>query len=116
MELSTIIPSPKASPPSVKTFNVSPVKYMSENVEIIAIGIDNAITIVARTLFKKSSKIKTEITPPISKFCVTEETDSSIKSDVSITVVSSAPSGNCSFNSSYLRQSHVRRQLYLHLR
>src|SRR5690625_6378166 len=75
---------------------------MSENVEIIAIGIDNAITIVARTLFKKSSKIKTEIAPPISKFCVTDETDSSIKSDVSMTVVSSAPSGNCSFNSSLL--------------
>src|SRR5699024_8951437 len=65
MELSTIIPIPSASPPSVNMFNVSPVKYISAKVEIIAIGIDNPITTVARTLFKNSNNINTEMTPPI---------------------------------------------------
>src|SRR5690625_7028428 len=58
IELSTIIPSPKASPPSVRTFSDSPVKYMRENVETTAIGIDTPITIVARILFTKRSKTK----------------------------------------------------------
>src|SRR5699024_6343420 len=100
IELSTIIPIPSASPPSVNMLSVSPVKYMSAKVEIIAIGIDKPITIVARILFRKSNKIKMDMAPPIKIFEITESTASSINSDVSIITSNSTPSGNSAFNPS----------------
>src|SRR5690625_1204958 len=75
IELSTIIPTPNARPPRVRIFNVSPVKYIKVNVEIMAIGIDTPITIVALTLFRNKSKTMSEMAPPIKMFFTTESMD-----------------------------------------
>ena len=64
MELSTIIPTPKASPPSVIRLIVNPPKNINANVVTIEMGIDSEITSVLRTLRRKNSNTTMASPPP----------------------------------------------------
>ena len=64
IELSISIPTEKAIPARLITFNVLPSKCIIKNVPIIHIGIVTAITNVARTLLKNTKSTITANKPP----------------------------------------------------
>lgn len=91
---------PRASPPIVRTFSVSPVKYMSVNVEMIAIGMEIPMTSVARTLFRNNSSTATENRPPSTMFTMTLLMETLMNSEVSSTVSIDTCSGSSGATSS----------------
>ena len=64
MELSTIMPTPRASPPNVIRLRVNPPKKMSAKVATIEMGIDKEITSVLRMLRRKNSSTMMASPPP----------------------------------------------------
>jgi len=64
MELSTIMPTPRASPPRVIRLSVNPPKKINAKVATIEIGIDREITSVLRMLRRKNSKTTIASPPP----------------------------------------------------
>ena len=63
-ELSTIIPTPRASPPSVIRLRVSPCWYISAKVATTETGMAAVITRVLRRLRRKSSSTSAAKAPP----------------------------------------------------
>ena len=64
MALSTSMPTPRASPPSVIMFSVKPPKYISAKVAMIEIGMAVAMMAVLRRLRRKNSSTSMANTPP----------------------------------------------------
>ena len=69
IESSTSRPTPSASPPSVNTFSVCPVKYSSTNVAMIDSGMATAMMPVARRLTRKIRITSTASSPPHAASC-----------------------------------------------
>ncbi len=78
IELSTIIPAPKAIPPKVSTLKVISPKYISIQVAINEIGIEIAITSVLRTLRRKMNNTSTASSAPVSRLFTRLSIDISI--------------------------------------
>ena len=64
MELSTIMPTPRASPPRVIRLRVNPPKKINANVATIEIGIDSEMTSVLRMVRRKNSNTTIASPPP----------------------------------------------------
>ena len=78
-ELSTIMPTPSASPPSVIRLRVKPPKYSSAKVATTDIGMASEITTVLRRLRRKNSSTSTASEPPYSTDCATLAIERSMK-------------------------------------
>ena len=77
MLLSTSIPTPSASPPRLIRFSDTPSNCSGTKVASSEIGIDTAITAVARRSRRKNSSTSTASAPPSSVFaCTTAIADS----------------------------------------
>ena len=64
MELSSSIPMPSASPPSVMMFSVNPPKYIRPNVAMMDTGIAMAMMVVLRKSRRKKSSTAIASSPP----------------------------------------------------
>ena len=64
IELSTNIPTPRASPPNEMILIVKPPKYINKKVVTMEIGIANPIMMVLLKFLKKRNKTKIASKPP----------------------------------------------------
>ena len=78
MELSTSIPTPRASPDREMTFMVTPLKYIRTMAVRILIGMEHAITKVGRISRRNTKRIRIASTAPNTRFCSTEPITMSI--------------------------------------
>ena len=82
--LSTSMPTPNANPPNETVFNVKPLKYIKEKVEITEIGIATPMIIVLEKLRRKNSRTTTANTAPTPAAALTLLIAELMKSAVSI--------------------------------
>jgi len=65
IDASTIMPTPRASPPKVMVFSVNPPKYSRANVPMTEIGIDVQMITVDRTFRRNKKMMATTSTAPM---------------------------------------------------
>ena len=87
MELSTSIPIPRAKPPNVIRFKVTPALNIMKNVAMTDTGIDMPITIVEPIFLRNRKIISTAKIPPTIPAVATLLIASVINSEESYTVI-----------------------------